>query len=294
MHPSDFDATVRGASAGPPAGRAIRVRWLGTAGYEISCDGHVILIDPYLTRVSLRRFLFSRIAPDEERVAAARITKADAIFVGHSHFDHVMDVPLIAAQTGAVVYGSKSTANLMQVCGLPEAQVVSCAGRTTVEVGPFKVTLVPSEHSRFAMGGKVPYAGDIPCSCELPIRGKHYKCGDVFAIAIEVDGTSLYHMGSANLVEDAIVHRDVDLFLVGISGRHATENYVPRILKKLTPRLVMPMHYDNFFRPFDKDMKLLPMTKFGRFVDEVAAFDTQIDVITLTFDGTMTLPLSWA
>ncbi len=292
MHPSDFDATLStDAAALETSKRVVRVRWLGTAGYEIACHGHVILIDPYLTRVGLGRFLFRRISPDLDRIAAARIERADAIFVGHSHFDHVLDVPVIAEQTGARVYGSRSTANLMQVCGLPEAQVVACAGRTTVEVGPFKVTLVPSEHSRFALGGKVPYAGDIPCSCELPIRGRHYKCGDVFAIAVEVDGTCLYHMGSANLVDSAIVHRDVDVFLVGISGRHATDNYVQRILKKLTPRLVVPMHYDNFFRPLDRDMKLLPMTKFGRFVDEVVAFDREIDVKTLTFDGAFDVPV---
>ncbi len=285
MHPDDLrlDPTHGGD------GR-VQLRWLGTAGFEIRAGEHVILVDPYLTRVGLWRYLTGAIRPDAARIEAAGITRADAIFVGHSHFDHVMDVPYLAQKTGAKVYGSRSTANLMACSGLPESQFVACTGETTVEVGPFKVTLIPSEHSRFALGHKVPYAGDIPCSCELPIRGKDYKCGDVFGLAIEVDGLTLYHQGSANLIEDAIRHKDVDLFLMGISGRHATERYIPRILKHLTPRMVVPTHYDDFFRAADAPMRLLPLTKFGRFYDDVQGFDRQIRVGTLGIGQTLSLP----
>lgn len=263
----------------------LTVRWLGTAGYELtSAEGPVLLIDPYVTRVGLVRYLTRRIVPDAALVAEA-FSRADAILVGHSHFDHVMDVPLIAQRSGAHVHGSRSTANLMQAMGLPAAQFTALDkdAPTTFEVGPFKVTAVPSVHSRFALGKKVPYAGDIPCTCEVHLKGSQYRCGDVFSFLVDYHGYRLYHLGSANLIEDAIPReaRGVDLLLMCIAARFATERFVPRTLAAFTPERVMPMHYDFMWRSADKPMRLLPRTDFGRLVDEVRTFSREPSVLTL-------------
>jgi L-ascorbate metabolism protein UlaG (beta-lactamase superfamily) len=222
---------------------------------------------------------------------ARSIRAADAIVVGHSHFDHAVDVPLIAARTGAPVWGSTSTANLLRAWGLDEAQIVECDGGEVLEVGPFRVELVPSEHSRFALGAGVPYAGDIPCSCELPLRGRDYRCGQVFGIFIQVGGLSIYHCGSANLIDDAIPAQasEVDLLVMCLAARHVTERFIPRMLARTRPRLLLPSHYDNFFRRTSRRMQLLPLIQFGRFVDEVEQLDRDIRIVTLPFDGVMRL-----
>lgn len=272
------------------AERRLDVKWLGTAGYELRCGDHVLLIDPYITRVGLLRFLTRPIRSDEELVRRV-VPAADAILVGHSHFDHVLDVPAIARATGARVIGSESTANLMRAAGLPEEQLRPCSGGEELEVGPFRVRVVPSEHSRFALGGRVPYAGEIPCSCDLPMHGSDYKCGQVLSFSVRVGGVTLYHAGSANLIDDAVQDKDVDLLLVCISGRQATERFVPRLLGRVQPRRVMPMHYDDFFRPLERDMKVLPMTRFGRLVDEIQTFDKQIEIATLPLSGSLSLAM---
>ena len=182
------------------------------------------------------------------------------------------------------MYGSVSTAALLRASGVGAEQIHECSGGEIIEVGPFRVRMVPSEHSCIGLGRRVPYAGDIPCSCEMPMRGYDYRCGQVFGLAISVAGLRLYHAGSANLIDDAIEERDSDVFLMGISGRFATERYIARVLRRLTPRLVVPMHYDNFFRPLQRPMRLLPRTKFGEFSDEVFRFDRQIAIRTLEID----------
>src|SRR4051812_5917275 len=70
----------------------LHLRWLGTAGFELRCGDHVLLIDPYVTRSSLARCIASPLVSDEALVHAT-IPRADAIIVGHTHFDHALDVP---------------------------------------------------------------------------------------------------------------------------------------------------------------------------------------------------------
>lgn len=286
MRPDDLRWTHAAPTVEPA--RRVDVKWLGTAGYELRCGDHVVLIDPYLTRVGLWSFLTRPIRSDEELVRRI-VPRADAVLVGHSHFDHVLDVPAIARHTGARVVGSASTANLMRATGVAEDRIVECQGGEELEVGPFRVRVIASEHSRFGLGGRVPYAGEIPCSCELPMKGSDYRCGQVLSYAIRVGAVTLYHAGSANLIDDRIDVADVDLLLVCISGRHATERFVPRLLSRVQPRRVMPMHYDDFFRPLGRQMRLLPLTRFGRLVDEIQAFDKQIEIATLPMEGSLSL-----
>lgn len=291
MHPRDFDCTesTDNGAARRVTGGEIGVRWLGTAAFEICCDGTTILIDPYLTRVGFWRFQRGLLETDPARVDAVGLDAADAIIVGHSHFDHLLDVPYVAAKTGAVVYGSQSTANVLRAAAIPPEQIIICEGRSVFEVGPFRVTLVPSQHSRFSLGGKVPFAGAIPADCRLPMKASGYRVGDVFSIAVEAHGRCLYHMGTADLVEEAIEHDDVDVLLMGIVARHATKDYVSRVFRRLKPTVVVPMHYDRFFRALDRPMKLVPFLRFARFVDEARAAGPAVEIKTLQLGGTMRL-----
>ena len=83
-------------------------------------DGHTrILIDGFFSRPSKWQILTQKIEPDKARIAAALkradIAKLDAVIAVHSHYDHAMDSPEVALQTGASVYGSESTANISRL-----------------------------------------------------------------------------------------------------------------------------------------------------------------------------------
>src|SRR4029453_9046218 len=103
----------------------VQLKYLGTAGWEISDGRTVVLIDPYLSRLRIRisndvaladdsRRLFTRDDVAESDVATidAHIRRADFILITHTHADHAMDLPYIATKTGAIVVGSGSTRNL--------------------------------------------------------------------------------------------------------------------------------------------------------------------------------------
>lgn len=259
----------------------VRIRWLGTAGFELACDGHVVLIDPYLTRASLRRCVMVPLRSDAATVRRY-ITAADAIVCGHTHFDHVLDVPTIARLTGGKVYGSRSAVNLCRAAGIDASQLadVESPGRaTTVEVGPFRLRFVPSAHSPFLFG-RVPLEGDISDCDEVPLRTNQYRCGAVFGVLIEVAGRTLYHVGSANLAQRPPVP-NVDLLLLCTAGWHATRDFPRRMLSAVSPGAVLLSHWDNFFTPIERSATALPAIRARRLVDELLQHERSLPIGTV-------------
>jgi len=250
---------------GLPAG--LELEWLGVAGYRLTYEGTTVLVDPYVSRVPLLSVILRRPTLPDATLIDRYVRRADAILIGHTHWDHAVDAPAIARRDGATVYGSDSLARLMALHGLDG--VIVEPGRR-YEIGPFKVSFTPSRHSKLLFGRKVPFDGPLTCEDLHGLSPGAYRCGDVFGIRIEVAGTSFYHQGSADLRDDAHIE-PVDVFLAGIAGRQVTPHYWRRILPRLDPRVVVPTHYDNFFAPLDKPLSLVRRADLAGLPDEIRA-----------------------
>lgn len=260
--------------------RGLELEWLGTSGFRLALEGTTLLIDPYLTRLPLRALLARRPALPDPAAVAAHAARADAILIGHAHFDHVLDAPLIAQRTGAQVYGSRSTANLMQLHGLA-GQAVEVEPYRTYGVGPFEITFVPSAHARLLLGLAVPMDGDISCEHLEDLTARAYGCGQVYGIHIRAGGATIYHQGSAELDDQAVAHRGVDVLLAAIAGRGFSRHYLERAIRRLEPRLVVPHHHDDFFRPLDEPMQLSFNVDLCGAVEEVRRASREVAVATL-------------
>jgi len=272
----------------------VKVTWLGTAGFAIRCDGHTLLIDPYLTRASLLSCALGRLATDQELVRR-QLPAADAIVLGHTHFDHALDAPTIARSTGARVFGSRSAVRLCRASGVSEAQLcdVEESARYApyeVEVGPFRLRFVPSVHSKLALG-RVPFAGEIADCDEVPSGVTGYRCGAVFGVEIRVAGRTLYHVGSADLVEEHLGARGsaIDLALVCVAGWTSTPRYPERILQTLAPRAVLLSHWDDFFRPLTEPVRALPAMRLPALVERFARASKDVLVGTVPLLGSVEL-----
>jgi L-ascorbate metabolism protein UlaG (beta-lactamase superfamily) len=258
----------------------VELEWLGTSGFRIAYEGHTVLIDPYLTRLPLADVVLRRPVRPSAELVDRYVAGADAVLIGHTHFDHAVDAPLIAQRHGARVFGSRSMASLMGLCGLHE-QMVEVEPYRVYEVGPFEITFVPSLHSKLVLGLSVPFDGDITCEHFDDLVPSAYGCGEVYGIAVRVAGVTFYHQGSADLIDDAIRHRGVDVFLAGIAGRRFTEDYLERILGRLEPRLIVPHHFDDFFRPLTDPMRFSFNVDFAGFADEVRKVSTDFEIRAL-------------
>ena len=254
-----------------PAG--LEVEWLGVSGYRLAYEGRSLYIDPYYSRVPLRSLLLRRTAVPHPATLDRYLPAADdavGVLVGHTHWDHAVDAPAVARRFGCKAYGSSSLAHLMGLHGLADL-AVEVEPHRPYELGPFKVTFVPSAHSKLILGLKVPYAGELTCDHLDGLCPSAYKCGQVWGIHIEVAGITLYHQGSAELDDDELRHRRVDVFLAGVAGRNFSRRYWERILPRLDPEVVVPTHYDNFFRPLDAELGLVTGAKLGELEGEITA-----------------------
>jgi len=258
----------------------LTIEWLGTSGFRLSLEGTAILIDPYLTRLPLRALLGRRPALPDAALVAAQVPRADAVLIGHAHFDHVLDAPLIARSTGARVYGSRSTANLMALHDLARL-MVEVEPYRIYPIGPFEVSFVPSAHARLILGMAVPMDGDITCDHLDQLSARDYGCGQVYGIHIRAGGVTFYHQGSAELDDEAVRHRGVDVFLAAIAGRGFSRRYLERAIRRLEPRVVVPHHHDDFFRPLDQPMELSFNVDLCGAVDEVRRASRDVAVATL-------------
>jgi L-ascorbate metabolism protein UlaG (beta-lactamase superfamily) len=201
----------------------------------------------------------------------------DGILIGHTHFDHAIDVPALAAALDTTAYGSDSLVRLMALYGLND-RAVQVTPRRDFELGLFTVRFIPSLHSKLLLGYRVPFDGALSCDHLEALSPAAYRCGAIYGIRIEVAGTTLYHQGSANLIDDEVPDGGVDVFLAGIAGRSFTERYWARILPRLQPAAVVATHFDDFFRPLAAPMGFSTNVNLSALPDEIGAVSRDIVV----------------
>lgn len=257
-----------------PAG--LSVQWLGVAGFALAYQGYRLLIDPYITRAPLRQVALSPLCADRERLRR-HVPRADAVLVGHTHFDHALDVAALCAMHGCPAYGSTSLQRLLRLHRLGQLARVPTP-HCPLSLGPFKVTFVPSKHSPLLLGLAVPYAGEFTCEHLDQLRGRDYRCGDVFGIHVEVAGVSFYHQGSAELLEDQIRLRPVNYLLMCIAGRAFSPDYLRRSVRALDPEVIIAHHHDNFFLPVEGPMGFSFNVNCEGFVADVRALSASLEV----------------
>jgi L-ascorbate metabolism protein UlaG (beta-lactamase superfamily) len=261
----------------------LEVRWLGVSGYSMTFEGHMLLIDPYVSRVPLRALIARRPALPDAPLIERYIGSPEncvGVLIGHTHFDHAVDAPAIAKRLGCHVYGSASLARLMQLHGCPQ-RAVQVTPYQRYELGPFTVSFTPSAHSKLVLGLAVPFDGELTCDHLDALSPSAYRCGDIYGIEIEVGGVTFYHQGSANLIDDALRATGVDVFLAGVAGRGFTRDYWRRVLTRLQPKTIVPTHYDDFFRPVGGAMGFTTNVNLAHVPDEVRAVSADFDVTAL-------------
>jgi L-ascorbate metabolism protein UlaG (beta-lactamase superfamily) len=256
MFPGVAVGAERAPTSGGPGSSGVSFRWFGTNGWEISFQNKKILIDPWFGRFPTGFFTgnFDPTTPlvVHQDLIDQHITTADQILIGHGHWDHLTDIPTIAQQTGAMVIGSETHANLLRATGkVAEDKIVIVEGGEVMQFDGYTIEVFPSLHSlgstkKFAVPGHLLSVPPVPTTVgDLPE-------GDslIYLITLE-DGFTIFLMSSANFVEQAIAGIRPDVALIASIFFTEIHDYTQRLLDAIgKPGLILPTHWDNFERPF--------------------------------------------
>ena len=133
--------TPKPASAGGPMPKGrntLVLRWLGVSNYELAFRDQIILFDAFYSRVWPARPL---------GLLPSQVTKANAVYFGHGHWDHAADGPEVARQTGAKMYGGPPTTEFLKAQGVPDAQLVALKGGEIQEFNGFTIQAIHANHA---------------------------------------------------------------------------------------------------------------------------------------------------
>ena len=260
--------------AAPESGDgALSATWLGVTTVLIDDGETQILVDGFFSRPSLADGLLRRPVTNDAAIINYALhefgmRRLAAVIPVHSHFDHAMDVGAIAKRTNASVIGSESTANIARGAGVLEDQIIVASDNQTYAFGEFKVRLIASRHGPIGWRGSVPLPGTIEEPLEMPAPVQAMRLGAAYTVVVEHPLGTVMVQGSSGFVEGALADVQADLVLLcsyGLTslGREYAERYWQEMVTTTGAKAVIPMHFDDFTRPFGE---VLP---FPRVLDDI-------------------------
>ena len=270
----------------------LQVRFLGVGGFIIQRGTDIVMTAPFYTNPS-EGFLLgaSQVRPNETLIKSLLPERwagtATAILVGHTHYDHFMDVPYIAKAIAkdALLYGSLT---MKQLAMAPPYQldpnrivVVSDVGGQD-RVDYRKCPVKPKEGCNHGPGSgdwiKVNDRVRIRALCSRhaaprvwtgcrtsvtpePTRVGDWKLGDTYAYLLDfLDATGtpvfrVYYQDTATsptygyVPDDLVTDKAVDVALLCAAGFDWVKDNPARIMKNSKPRYVIYGHWESFFKP---------------------------------------------
>jgi L-ascorbate metabolism protein UlaG (beta-lactamase superfamily) len=266
-------------SAAPAPVKGVRITYFGTNGYLFESRGSTLLVDPYFSRIDLFSLMFDpSIEPVKARIEmglAHLPRQIDAVLITHGHIDHLFDAPEIAEKTGARLIASPTSIYLANAVGFSRSRSMPVLAGAKRQIGAARVTVLPAAHDR-VFGCCVPFPGTVQSMPPTPMRASQWLCGEPLAYLIEMGGERIYidSGGTLEVLPPALTGR-VDLAILGVALADSRHRLTPA-LQRLRPRLFLPSHQDDFFRPLDRGFVFNAMTDFPRVQREAKQFGVPI------------------
>jgi L-ascorbate metabolism protein UlaG (beta-lactamase superfamily) len=271
-------------SGGASPGQGVTLKWLGNAGWEIEFGQTVILIDPFLTRGEANPT--AEWKTDEEAVLNV-IKRADYIFAGHSHADHIADVPFIAKKFGSKVIGSQTTTNIALTGGVDKAQLITIRGGEKLDFKDFSVQVIESEHGTLTIRGRKvrPKFEEITKPWSGPIMGNAFVEGGSYLYLFTFGKHRLLHQSTGGFIEEKLAGLKADTALLYPMDRSDLET----LIVPLELKTVLLHHFDRWQLPFADGLPDATLGRGRRFARDINTIDKNIKVVIPKYFETYTL-----
>ena len=275
------------------APRGVIAKYLGVAGWEITDGKTVILIDPYISRLSgppategpspegwPSRLSQDDLAVPDTAAIDRHVGRADYILLTHGHYVHLLDAPYIARIRNATIVGNESVGNIARAYGVSDEQIITVRGGEDFEFKSFSLRVVPSLHT--ALGPPRYYFSSrvAPRGLKPPLRFGDFVEGGTVAYLIRFSGHQILVFGSMNYIEREVEGLRPDVALIPASPlRLSVHDYTARLMRALgSPPLVLATHWDSSGVPYTASHER-QLQEAEAFVSEVKAASPATKVI---------------
>ncbi len=256
-------------------------RWTSVAGFLLDDGETTLSFDPIFTRPGVLNWMgVKELTPDDDAITenlnALGVGKIDAIFVSHEHFDHVVDAADIAHRFGATLYGGPSLERIAianaKRSGWNDLRFRKVEDREWITVGKFRIKFIRRDHA--AIFPKIGFhflSGPVPEDFHFGFY--QYYDGEVWCWLVEHPSGRIYVDQGSNFFEGVkeSIGSHIDTMFLGITNKKSVEDWVSKYIVQFTPKLVIPLHFDFFFGPVNREhMRRLPGTNYESLVSESA------------------------
>jgi L-ascorbate 6-phosphate lactonase len=223
------------------AARSVSLTWYGQSGFRLAAGESRVLIDPFLTDRSDRRY--------RPPATAADFADITLVLCTHEHADH-LDLPFLrefcAVNPAAPIMVPEPVIEVAAAGGIGRDRLTGAEPGRDVQHGDVTVHPVPSLHG---------IGGDEPVVYEFSADGGPVR---FLGYVLEVGGVRFYHSG------DCLVYPELpatlsalspDVLMLPINGRdhmresaglvgNMNETEAAWLCGQVGPVYAVPMHYD--------------------------------------------------
>lgn len=245
----------------------LKVTFFGTTTLLFDDGKDQILFDAHFTRPSVKQLV------KDEKVSTNtflcdmiiknyNLDRLCAIFVSHTHHDHVMDAPYIARRCAATIYGSESAKNVALGGGVANEKIVVFSHGSSYTVGNYKIKVIKSLHSKpTKFNDNLGEPIEKPLVQPTPLSS--YKEGGSYDFYVEHEDKRILIRPSFNYIEGQLDGITADILFLGVAGlakadKKTEENFFKETVEKVKAHLVIPVHWDNFFSPLYQPIEDMP------------------------------------
>ncbi len=241
------------------------MHWLGTASFHIRAGATSILTDPFYSHHTVFRTAFRRLESNPERIQALLedLPEPQAILIGHSHYDHIMDLApamRLRGWRGAQVFGSATADNLLQ--GYPEKhrwrfnRVTGHTGWQESTTPHLRLKALPAGHAP-QIGNRLLWPKQIrePLT-KPPTKAREFQAGRVLAYLIELDAGAKTHrivfLSSTPTLHHELARQlrassPIDVLILPVASWNKVEGYPGSLVRALDPRYIVLSHFNDLF-----------------------------------------------
>lgn len=245
----------------------LKVTYFGTTVLLFDDGKDQVLFDAHVTRPSLEKYIRGAKAGTDtalcdKLIERHQIDRLRAVFVSHTHHDHVMDAPYIANRCDATIYGSESAKNVALGGSVPEDRIVVFKDGEQFSVGDYQVSILRSLHSKPTVLNN-DLGEPITKPLVQPAGLREYKEGGSYDFFVEHGDKKILIRPSFNYIKGQLDGIQADVLFLGVAGlakadESMEEAFFAETVEKTKARLVIPVHWDNFFASLEKPVDDMP------------------------------------